>query len=429
MKIPFSLLACCLTLVFAPRGDACDVGSTPLALAAPDARVEPHAANGPAAKKGATVVWRKKKHQVDALPEDMPAPAQEAVRMWADWCVEHDLHASLNDDGRVLLLTSARGRADKRLALVERTAKHVDAILPLPASRTAPPGGQAPAGDAGGDTDGAAGASDRSQDEGGGSTGSRSWSWVDDGGPLETETAVIFELDTRADQAKVVEHLRESYPYLADFDASGLAGFSLERPLVAAWLAAEPENEEWNPDAELVHRTATLLFLRRFGRQPFWLQTGVAWQVEQALCGGVWCFPYRAEFVFAVEHTGWPERLAALFSGRDKRAFDVAVVANWKRGTFRADEALMAWGVAAWFASERPGVLSEVLEDLRRHRDANDRMETGEHSWQRIPGWEVPVEVQRETFERHTSPRLWTELTQAFERAKSAPWSKPKPRG
>lgn len=394
-----------------------------LALAVGTAR--PARAMAPAAqRKGPIEIeWRGEVHHADALPDGLEPGARAAIESWAPWMEAQRYRGGLSADGRVLLLVPARSKIAKRLDLIERTSAHFDQALPLPkrrlaADKTPEPGNPAPepAGPDGGTPADAAQTQDPAPQKP--ADGSWSYSWSDDGPPRETETAVVLELGDRSDQALVIRHLAKEHPYLSAFPAETVSGFSLERPLVASWLANEPENEEWSPDAELVHRTATLLFLRRFGQQPFWVQTGAAWNTEIALLDGVWCFPYRAEFIFAVEHSGWPTALGNMYAKRAKQPFRLDEVADWKRGTWDKDAALQSWGLAAWFATEHPGVLSEILEDLYEHRDKANRVDLGNGSWKRIPGWEVSVADQAAILERHLGPQVFEDVTEAFRNAR-----------
>lgn len=383
-----------------------------------------------AQRKGPVEIeWRGEVHHPDALPDSLSEGARAAIESWAPWMEAQRYRGGLSADGRVLLLVPARSKIAKRLDLVERTAAHFDRALPLPKRRRAAEDGKqqdpaepAPEGQNGGSPVDPAQSQGQSPEKP--SDGSWSYTWSDDGPPRETETAVVLELGDRQDQALVIRHLAKEHPYLGAFPAETVSGFSLERPLVASWLANEPENEEWSPDAELVHRTATLLFLRRFGQQPFWVQTGAAWHTEIALLDGVWCFPYRAEFIFAVEHSGWPSALANMYTKRAKQPFRLDEVADWKRGTWDKDAALQSWGLAAWFATEHPGVLSEILEDLHEHRDQANRIDLGNGSWKRIPGWEASVADQAAILERHLGPQVFEDVTEAFRNARRSALAK-----
>ena len=386
-----------------------------LAMSAPAVVLTPHA--NAQRRDEVEIEWRGKVHNPTSLPEGLSEGAQKAIATWAPWMEAQEYRGALNADGRVLLLVPARSKVTKRLALVERTAAHFDSVLPLPARRRAGEDGAVPEGPE---------APEAPPQEPG--DGSWTYTWTDDGAPRETETAVVLELGDRADQALVIRHLAKAHPYLGNFPAETVSGFSLERPLVASWLANEPENEEWSADAELVHRTATLLFLRRFGQQPFWVQTGAAWHTEIALLDGVWCFPYRAEFIFEVEHSGWPGMLAGLYTKRAKEPFRLAEVADWKRGTWNRDAAVQSWGLAAWFAAEHPGVLSEVLEDLHELRDRQNRVDLGDGAWKRIPGWEVPPPDQAAILERHLGPKVFETVTEAFRNARRGSLSKSRAR-
>jgi hypothetical protein len=114
--------------------------------------------------------------------------------------------------------------------------------------------------------------------------------------------------------------------------------------------------------------------------------------------GSLYCFPYRKEFVFATEHTGWPVELKALFKERATKPLELIEVAHWKRSTWDATAAKLSWAlVHQLFLMAPPGKMSNALEELRRYRDEKDRKMKSAVTWERIPGWDVPIEQQSQT--------------------------------
>jgi hypothetical protein len=57
-----------------------------------------------------------------------------------------------------------------------------------------------------------------------------------------------------------------------------------------------------------------------------------------------------------------------------------------------------------------PGTLPLVLDDLYRTYDEGSRRKTSDTSWERVRGYEIPLAVQQEIFER----RLGKDFLEAF---------------
>jgi hypothetical protein len=352
--------------------------------------------------------WRGKKYEVEALPGDLNESARNTFLGWSAWADANDYRLTLTDDQRLLLVQSSRRKPAEALKAIAKVAEIVDTLLPAPpreedstlhveSGADAPP---PPAPDP---------------------TGAWQWEWEDDGGPLETATAVILQLRNEADQRAALAKLRLDFPYLTEWSHSAAeqVGFSLERPLCAAWLESADGQQEWNPEHELSNRTTQLLVLRRFGQLPFWLLQGLAWHVEWELHGEIYCYPYRAEFVWATEHGAWPSVLKQEFDDRKDRPFQIAEVADWRRGVFVNESAAKAFGVVRFLAQHRAPVLPGFLEDLRLHRDREGRQDHGDGSWSRIPGYEVPAADQQRLLEERAGADVRQEISEFFRRGKS----------
>jgi len=324
--------------------------------------------------RDSTVRWDGRPYVIDELPDELGGAPRKAAQAWAAWCEENGYAMELDESGRVLLVT-ARGskKLTKARALVKKTSAFFDKILPAPI-----------------ETEGRSG---ESAGWGGGAT------------PLDHETAVLFVLSDVKDQGKLLDELAKQHGYLSGWaqGAKSLVGFVLEEPLVGAYLESAPNLEEWRPENELVHRLTELLFLRRFGRQPWWLQQGVAWNVEIALEKGVYCFPYRNEFIYEVEHAAWPSNVKALYhrQGKDIKPLDLERLTNWHRSSFNAQAALTAWGAAHFLINEHGDQLPVFLRDLHRFRDQHDRVDNGDGTWQRMLGYEIPLDSMREKLEQY----------------------------
>ena len=320
------------------------------------------------------VRWKSRPYPIDELPAELGDEPGKAARAWTDWCAEHRYAMELDDGGRVLLVTAVGStKRAKARALVKKTSKQFDKILPAPTETAGHPGEVA--------------------QWGAGST------------PLDHETAVLFVLRDADDQARLLEELARKHSYLSGWteSAKNFVGFVLERPLVGAYLESAANLKEWRPENELVHRLTELLFLRRFGRQPWWLQQGIAWNVEIATLKGVYCFPYRSEFIYATEHGAWPDNVKGLYTrkGKDAKPLDLERLTNWTRGSYRSQEAWTAWGAAHFLIKEQGAALPAFLRELHRYRDEHDRADNGDGTWQRVVGYEIAVDVLQEMMERH----------------------------
>jgi hypothetical protein len=347
------------------------------------------------------LTWRATKLETGALPADMPAPAQDAIRYWEAWADEHEYRMDLSADGRLLLLTLGDSRGTKRakenMTRIERVMKRMDEILPLPASRAVEAAPQAPP----------AGADD----------GKFEYGRV----ARESVTAVLMEIDAPEHLVTAVDRIVAENEYLRAWGmaAGELTGFVLEQPLVAAWQPKAGIKEDWEGDSanEMVNRLAQLMTLRRFGRLPYWLNMGIAWQVEMEELEGVFCFPYRSGFVSSSEHHQWDRMLRNTFKGREG-ALRMSDITELKRGMFDMEAAQIGWGTVTFLVEHHPGALAEINDELYRLWDEKGRMTNPDGSWTRIVGFEPSDEDQLAVFEKHV-PGFLTELQAAFLKGKS----------
>ncbi|MEM7309674.1 MAG: hypothetical protein AAF682_23565 [Planctomycetota bacterium] len=380
------------------------------------------ATGDPAAPK---VRWRSKDHPLDRLPDEMPAAAQAAILTWSSWAEEGGYRLDLEHGGSVLLVTPKKGgRWRSQMRLIDRTVKTFEDALPLPERDPAdelPP----PSDDGGGLPEDPSDGPLPEDPEGDGPVepgdlGTTSWSWTKvwgtEGVPLDTETIVLFVVRDERDYKGLLEVLVDWHSYLTPWaeEAGGYTGFTLERPLAGAYIESASGMEEWNPDNEVVNRTAHLLLVRRFGQLPFWLSQGWSWYVEMKLLKAIYCFPYRNEFVWATEHTDWDKELAKTFGPRRGEPLRIGEVADWRRGAYDAAFARPAWGVVEFLRRHHPGALVRIAEDLRLHRAVNNRLDTGRGNWERELDYDVPPEAQAEILERHAGPDFLLEVAEFF---------------
>ncbi len=371
---------------------------------------------------GAEARWKGRPYPADALPEELGPGPRAAVRAWAGWAEAEGFRLDLCDDARVLVVTPRKGsKASRWLRTVEKVEARFDALLPRPAERgeaepTPPPEdpdeGGIPEDPEAGPAGGAPPADRRWHVE---------WTWgVAERSP-DTETVVLFVVRDDADYLAILEKLAADHPYLAGWakGARKLAGFVLEQPLCGMCVEMPSRVEEWDVENEIAHRTAELLLLRRFGPQPYWLAQGAAWYFELEVRRSIYCFPYRLGFVAVGEHKGWDRALRARFSGRADRPLTMEELTALRRGRYDDDAAKIAWGAFSFLAAHHRDVLPELLEDLRLHRDAHDRIERGDGTWERDPSYEIPPDELRELLAARLGERFLADLAGYFAAMKS----------
>ncbi|MEZ5976729.1 MAG: hypothetical protein R3F34_00700 [Planctomycetota bacterium] len=340
------------------------------------------------------VGWKGKDLPLDEVEGELGAKAAAAVTTWAPFAQEVECGMHLSADGRVLLLTrSERSKLSKELDLVEETIAFVDAMLP-----------------AAGEDGEATGESPTT----GGTTPSGAPRMPD---PTDDETVVLVQARDVKVYGKVLDRLKETEEYLGGWipTARRLAGFVITKPLCASWIELLDGQEEWDIRNELVHRLTHLLVARRFGELPYWLQLGIAWHVEEDLLNGVYCFPYRTEFVYASEHNSWPADLAKMFRGKPDPFFGALV--GWERGTYSGDKAREAFGFARFLALHHHDEFGPILRDLFDLRATKGVKGTAQ-SWKLIPGFEPSEEDQAAVFAKHLGDDFLDELVEYYRKGK-----------
>lgn len=363
------------------------------------------------------VGWKGSSYAISKLPADVPAPAREAIDVWTAWVGEHGYRFDLDRSGRVLLISpSSNSALSKQLASIERVVKLTDERLPArvvtPSKPSAPLGGDSIPEDPESPPPGA-GSDGKSLEE---ALRPKTSIWGAGTQTLDRDTVVLLVLKNEEHYASVLTELVKIAPYLSGWAAGAvnLQGFTLEQPLAGAFLLAAAGQEEWDPENELVHRAAELLLLRRFGRQPFWLQQGWAWHVEMDLCADVYCFPYRSEFVWASEHTGWDKALRDYANANTDTRFTAQDIGSLRRGAWDDRAAKLAWGTALYLDRQKQGALPLVLDELRQAWDSGSRRELGGGQWERDISFEVTPDAAAAILERHAGADFFAGLTQFF---------------
>lgn len=395
-----------------------------LILTAPTARMAPASSAGEI-----RFHWRGEEHALDPLPEELPEPAAEALGQWAVWADAHGCELHLDDEGRVLFVAEKPRSAT--LALIGRTTELFDAHLAAPerapadgagATRTAGPSPgpetrPAEPEDAIPD-DPETGASGVPLREALGGTPKWQSSWGAGSDVLDRATIVLLALDPEG-YAAALEHLVDGAPALEGWASAAESGvgFVLESPLVGAWLHGKggEGGEEWSPEAELVHRLTELLSMRRFGRQPYWITKGICWHAEMKLRGSIYCYPFRDEFVYVVEHESWPLDVRNRMKKEFKEgSLTLGHFSALRRGAWNGEAARLAYAAMAWLIENRAEGLPAALEELRQTYERDCRIDKGGGLWERDVTYEIPDATVQQAFEKQLGAEVLAELTEGL---------------
>jgi hypothetical protein len=380
------------------------------------------------------VRWRGEDYRSIELPVEMSEAARSAIDVWSEWGEKRSYRMDLSRDGRVLLVSPLRNSQNERqMGLVERVIELFDDKLPAPAER-AVIGAPLP-----GEPGAPAVEEEPSEDEplpddpeeepnpwgdlsdeltGDGSRGAwtKSWAWGAGTVPPDTETIVFFVVRKQMEYRSILSRLAEMAPYLEEWviDAAVTGGFTLQEPLTGAYVELTDGREEWSPAGELVNRIAGLLLLRRFGQQPYWFTMGWSWTAELEIRGGIYCFPYRDEFVFATEHSGWKGVLGSQFQSRKRPTLVLDEFASWRRGTYLDACARLSWGTVNYLLHRHPDELPDILEALRVLRDKENRVRVSETDWERDRFYTIPLETLDRILREHLGPTYLRDAADFF---------------
>lgn len=352
-----------------------------------------------AAGDEAGVYWKGRFVAADELPDAIRPSARAAVTAWAEWAKANEYRLDLEDEGRVLLGSPSekKSQLERWRALEARTIALFEELLPAPPRADAPKPGEA-------SDPPPAGTDELPEDPDGAPAGfepSFTWSYTFQWGSAppepDADTAVLFVLRNEEAQGALLGDLARRFDYLVEWTkaAHSYTGFVLEQPMMGAYLLDAAGQEEWNPDNELVNRLTQLLVLRRFGRQPYAFVQGLAWVAEQRLCGAIYCFPYRNEFVWATEHTSWESELAKCFQPKDA-SIPLDDLLAWNRGKYQNEAAQISFGLMRFLVQNHGGELPAFLEELRVYCEAHSKIDLGNGNWQRDLAFRVPeAELER----------------------------------
>ncbi len=376
---------------------------------------------------GVDVNWRGKTFDAGAPPADLPDPARAAVAEWRVWAKRSEYRMDLDTSGRVLVLSAPKGKpALDTLQIVAATATWFDAncpsvkasapkvvdakpaaAKPAPAKTAAPkPGAKAPPKTADPIPEDpesappvlAKNAKDSKPAKTGASGGKEAGaSWGAGSSAPDARTIVFLALADEKDQESVLGFLGETHADLKEWasKAGRDPGFVIEDPLAGAYVQLAKDQEEWNPDHEIVNRVVRLLTLNRFGQLPNWLVHGIAWEAETARDRTIYVYPYRNEFVPVTEHESWPMELAREYKERGaKKPMQIEELTRWNRGTWNSSSARMAFGMCHYLANAKKAAFAGVLADMRALCDEGNRKTGEDGAWTRDPNWAPTAEDQ-----------------------------------
>jgi len=380
----------------------------------------------------AEIYWGKKTFTIEKLPSDLPRSAREALEVWSPVAKELEYRFDLDPAARVLLVTRAKNsQIEKQMALAAAVIESFDRELPAPPKRrSVTPPKLVPklvaAGKAAPKKDAPAPVPEDPEDPDG---GSHPWTlqpkpveppkatenvtattWGAQNAQPDTQTIVVFVVKNEEHFAVLLKALAKAVPHLEPWTkaATALQGFVLGNPLMGAYLESHPSLEEWNPEHELVNRLGRLCLLRRFGELPNWFVQGYAWHLEIRLQGGVYCFPWRDEFVWAVEHDAWPRDVEKRYETQHMKAKDFL---GWKRGKYQNAEAQASWGMVEYLLVKEAAKLPDLLDELFVYREEHALIQDDPSSWRRDTEYEIPIPEQERLLTAHLGPEYLERAT------------------
>lgn len=357
----------------------------------------------PAAQRGEVleVSVRGKSHELHELADHLPAErldgALDQLALYSDWITENDYHASVTEDGRVILVTSSKKVARRRMKLVEKTLDAFDELMSPP---------------------------DRSAST---EVFSRAAWGVGDHVPDQVPV-VLVEVRKAPEYRDLLTGLGEAREDLSSLvHVHGMRpGFSEEQVSAAVWQES-PDGYEigtvWRSENELVNRLARLLVFRSYGPQPTWVSLGAAWNIELEVMRDIYCFPYRSGFVGVGEHGGWETELKREFKKRKKDPLSLDEFAGWRRNTWDEHKAQLSFGMIEYLARHEPEVLPRAAEAFRLRYKQGFKTTHPDGSWETNPAFQVPVEDQLDVLVGFSDAELLQRASEFMTR-----WSRYRPR-
>lgn len=360
-----------------------------------------------------TITWKDATFAPSKLPAELPESARAAVEEWDDWAKKHEYRMTIDPAARLVLVTPAeRSIHEKQSEILARTAKWFDELLPVPdrtpivkasEAETSKPAPEKPPDVIPEDPESppvGAPPPKPAKTE----VAKKPTSWGAASLKPDSQTGVMLVIRDEKEFGTALDELGKTHAYLKDWLALARknTGFVLEQPLCGAYIENASGQEEWSPDHELLNRIAQMLLLSRFGQLPNWLVQGVAWEAEMAFDQSIWCFPYRDEFVYTVEHAAWPTEVKNKFKDRAKDPLKMDEFATWKRGTYEHDAAQTSWGVVHYLATQHKAKFSQTLEEFRQTFDVQNRKPKPDGTWERIKDFQLPASAQLKILTKYT---------------------------
>ncbi len=336
--------------------------------------------------------WEGTSFAPDDPPPGLAEPTARAIRDVAPWAQALGYRIDIDGSQEVVYVSRHEGKVlAHELALVRKTHALFEELLPQP--------------ERAGETSGIP------------ATTTKRW-----GAQLfvpDREPVVLVDLDAKAHLDAYLDHVEKEKPHLGGWTRSvrGSTGFVSEATQAGGWLA-NPAGLEigtvWRTDHELVHRLACLLLHRRFGELPHWVRTSFGWALEERALGAIYHFPGRDDFTGIDEHEGWEPELKRAFRGRKKKPVQLAEFADWKRGRWDLEQAMLSWGAMRYLLTHRTAELGAWLEAVRVHTKGHSIVTQADGSWQLVPGFTVDVGVQGELMRELVGPDVLTEMSESF---------------
>lgn len=309
-----------------------------------------------------------KNHAFDKLPDEVGDAARVSLEQWLPWIEAHDFHAVLSADQSVLLVLPKKSLVSKREKLLEEVLERFEEIAPrlgdLEAdARPNRPSQELPA------------------------------AALDSLPGQDVETAVLVELMGPKLADELGDYLAEIHADLRGWASTSLLGGVVsDVPPLSVTVDGDGQ-EEYEAENEVVHRLVRTLLARRFGLLPYTVQSGLAWALEEEICGDHYCFPFRNEFIFETEHGAWVADLKARYRSRRKEPLTAEELFEFQRGTFDLEPAQVAFGFGRYLIEERAEELPVVLDALRQEW-ASTVIRVDGSNWTYQPDREVaPVRV------------------------------------
>ncbi|MDA1264289.1 MAG: hypothetical protein O2816_04335 [Planctomycetota bacterium] len=319
----------------------------------------------------AKVHWQDKSFAPGDWPGGIPHDRRAEILRWSPLAKDMGYRMDLTDDGRVLVMSSARfNRSVRREArLVEKTVRSFDELM-APQAGSQQPGAKV--------------------------------------GQVRDELCVLLRLHDRGDYESTLDFLARSRPYLGPWAASQRArdSFDLRQPNCSAWIERESDRASEN---QLVHRLSRCMTYGRYGQAPAWLDRGVAWHMELEVVKSIRTLPG------AEQERGWERMLKDVYGDRDGLVLDCEDFAALTAKSRNEVQAGMACELVGFLAEFHPGAIGPVLHDLGQYDRNHGQVVLEDGRAEAVPGYEIPLTVQAHVLHRHVDGDVFADCTAYFQ--------------